>query len=194
MSETTPHGRSYVRGIIPDAVNREKDDFYPTPPRATYALLGVERFWGAIWEPACGDGAISKVLEGAGHKVYFTDLIDRGYGEGNRDFLLDYETRADHVITNPPFKLAEEFVLHALSCTEAKVAVLCRLAWLEGKGRYQTIFQPHPPARIWAFSSRVAMLRGGKAMAAGGGGMMAFCWIVWDKQRQVGPTSFGWLP
>jgi hypothetical protein len=126
---------SYVRGIIPDAENRQRDDFYPTPPRATKALLSVEKFEGDIWEPACGDGAISKILQEEGYTVLSTDLIDRGFGEGGVDFLLDYRTRATNIITNPPFKFAEEFVRHALSRSSGKVAILARLAWLEGKAR-----------------------------------------------------------
>jgi len=46
------------------------------------ALLSVETFEGSIWEPACGDGAISKVLLAAGFDVVSTDLIDRGFGTG----------------------------------------------------------------------------------------------------------------
>ena len=61
---------------------RVPHDFYPTPPEAIRALLSVETFEGSIWEPACGDGAISKVLLEAGHEVVSTDLIDRGYGAG----------------------------------------------------------------------------------------------------------------
>ena len=61
---------------------RVPHDFYPTPPEAVRALLSVETFEGSIWEPACGDGAISKVLLEAGHEVVSTDLIDRGYGAG----------------------------------------------------------------------------------------------------------------
>lgn len=61
---------------------RVPHDFYPTPPEAVRALLSVETFEGSIWEPACGDGAISKVLLDAGHEVVSSDLIDRGYGNG----------------------------------------------------------------------------------------------------------------
>jgi hypothetical protein len=59
----------------------EKGDWYPTPAWATQILMDVEPFVGAIWEPACGDGAMSKVMMAAGHTVYSTDLFDRGYGE-----------------------------------------------------------------------------------------------------------------
>src|SRR5215470_5861126 len=71
----------------PRIVARADHDFYPTPPEAVRALLSVEQFDGPIWEPACGDGAISRVLEEQGHQVTSTDLIDRGYGEADVDFL-----------------------------------------------------------------------------------------------------------
>lgn len=78
-------------------------EFYPTPPEATRALLSVESFEGDIWEPACGDGAISKVLEAAGYQVVSTDLIDRGFGAGGQDFLKSPEPLARNIITNPPY-------------------------------------------------------------------------------------------
>lgn len=183
---------SYVRGIIPDAVNRERDDFYPTPPEGTRALLSVEQFEGDIWEPACGDGAISRELEAAGYQVLSTDLIDRGYGQGGVDFLLDYQTRAANIVTNPPFKFAEQFVRHALSRAERKVCILARLAWLEGiqRGRF---FQSSPLARVWVFSARLHMQRARAATKEDAGGMIAFAWYVWDHAHD-GPPQLGWLP
>lgn len=182
---------AYVRGIIPDAINRERDDFYPTPPRATIALLDAVEFVGSVWEPACGDGAISKVLTARGFDVTSSDLIDRGYGISGRDFLLDYQTTADNIITNPPFKHAQEFVEHALRRSRRKVAMLCRLAWLEGKERGR-MFQRTPLSEVLVFSSRVPMLRGGDEMMRGGGGMIAFAWFVWDHEHTGKPT-LGWL-
>ena len=185
-------GAAWAKVIAPDVENREIDDFYPTPPRGTQALLSVEKFEGNIWEPACGDGAMSRELERAGYAVVSTDLIDRGYGVANRDFLLDFQTTADNVVTNPPFKLANEFVAHALGRSRRKVAMLCRLAWLEGKER-GAMFQRTPLARVWVFSSRLAMLRGGAKKMAGGGGMIAFAWYVFEHGHQ-GPPTLGWLP
>jgi hypothetical protein len=183
---------SYVRGIIPDAENRERDDFYPTPPRATKALLSVETFEGGIWEPACGDGAISRVLEDAGYEVLSTDLIERGYGQANIDFLLDWRTTTDNIITNPPFKHAQEFVEHALNRSRRKVAMICRLAWLEGQER-RKMFESTPLKAVWVFSGRIPMQRGrqhedGKDV----GGMIAFAWFVWDHAHKGKPT-LGWL-
>lgn len=184
-------GTAYCRSIIPDKENREVDDFYPTPPAATRALLAVEKFHGSIWEPACGNGAISSILIEDGYDVISTDLINRGFGTPNVDFLLEYQTVANNIITNPPFKLANEFIAHAIRQSDRKVAFLCRLAWMEGKER-RKMFQSTPLARVWVFSSRVAMLRGGMN-GGGGGGMIAFAWYVWDHAH-VGAPALGWLP
>lgn len=43
-----------------------------------------------VWECACGEGHISKVLESHGYDVVSTDLVYRGYGRLNPcDFLLE---------------------------------------------------------------------------------------------------------
>ena len=180
---------AYVRGTIPSK-DREKDDFYPTPPAGTRALLAVEKFSGPIWEPACGRGDISRVLEEAGHVVVSTDLIDRGYGEPKRDFLFESESLAPNIITNPPFKLSEEFVRKSLTLTTGKVAMLLRLAWLEGKQRRE-LFETTPLARVWVFSGRLNMQRG-EIHNGGSGGMMAFAWYVWEHGHE-GPASIGWV-
>src|SRR6185369_10862163 len=62
-------------------------DFFPTPRWATFALMDNEPFDGEIWDPACGDGAMARVLAERGNAVIATDLYDRGYGEPGHDFL-----------------------------------------------------------------------------------------------------------
>lgn len=54
------------------------------------------------------------VLEAAGHDVISTDLIQRDYGSGGIDFVRQTESRAKHIITNPPYGrgLGDAFVLH----------------------------------------------------------------------------------
>jgi len=182
--------QAYVRGIIPDAENRERDDFYPTPPEGTRALLSVERFDGPIWEPACGDGAISKVLIDAGYEVISSDLVDRGYGESRADFLMEYKPRAPNIVTNPPFKMAEPFVRKALDLTTGKVAMLCRLAWLEGRER-RKMFESTPLARVWVFAGRLSLQRA-RLAEKHEGGMIAFAWFVWDHSHK-GPPTLGWV-
>ena len=70
---------------------RQKDDFYPTPKEAIDALIKVENLPKDIWEPACGNGAISKPLISAGHNVISTDLNDYGYGKTGVDFLMEFK-------------------------------------------------------------------------------------------------------
>lgn len=168
---------------------REKDDFYPTPPEGTEALLSVEKFDGAIWEPACGDGAICKVLEANGYSVAATDLVARGYGQSGVDFLMEWETRAPNIVTNPPFKMGNEFVRHSLSMTTGKVAILLRLNFLEGIERGE-MFRSTPLARVHVFSKRLTMSAGGDRGSSGG--MIAFAWFVWEH-GYTGKPTLGWL-
>lgn len=185
----TPNARA--AGVATDPANREKDDFYPTPPYATEALLQREQFTGPIWEPACGDGAISRVLKAAGYHVQSTDLVDRGYGHPRIDFLMEYTTQAPNIITNPPFKMAADFAWKALELATGKVAFLCKLTWLESIERRE-LFQAHPPMKVLVFSERLSMQRGRQATDADASGMIAFAWYIWDKSYQ-GKPELGWI-
>ena len=51
------------------AENRETFDYYATDPKAVEMLLKLEQFAPVIWEPACGEGHISKVLQAHGYQV-----------------------------------------------------------------------------------------------------------------------------
>jgi hypothetical protein len=96
-----PAGRKNVRMEV-GGFRREKNDFYSTPPVLTLPMLRLERFEGAIWEPACGDGAMSRELSKVCDKVISTDLIYRSYGEGDVDFLKQDRLLAPNIVTNPP--------------------------------------------------------------------------------------------
>lgn len=179
-----------AQSIVGTSAGRPDNDFYPTPPEATRALLAVEDFSGSIWEPACGDGAICKVLEEEGHTdILATDLIYRGYGKGNEDFLIS-EHEANNIITNPPFKLAQQFVEHSLRQTDGKVAMLCKLVFLEGQKR-KTFFEQTPLARVHVFSKRVNFYREG-VKGKLGTSMMAFAWFVWEHGHE-GPPTINWI-
>jgi hypothetical protein len=126
---------------------RELNDFYATEPRAIELLLDMEAFGGDVWEPACGEGHLSKVLESRGYSVKSTDLIDRGYGAAGQDFLaIDNIFFDGNIITNPPYRYATEFVEKALSIIPdgKKVAFFLKVQFMEGKGR-KHIFINTPP-------------------------------------------------
>jgi len=166
-----------AQSLVGTSDGRAENDYYPTPPEATQALLRVEKFSRKIWEPACGDGSMSIVLENAGYEVMSTDLIDYGYGEAPHDFLTSDRT-CENIITNPPFILAEKFVELGLQRTTGKVALLCKLQFLEGAKR-KIMFESAPLKTVWVFSKRISMYRNGKKEKYGSS-MIAFAWFVFQ--------------
>jgi hypothetical protein len=166
-------------------------DFYPTPDWATYALVDNERFEGRIWEPACGDGSMVRVLRDTGHPVDASDLFDRGYGEIGVDFLKSTRV-VENIVTNPPYNSAEGFVEAGLRQATRKFCLLLRLAFLEGGNRQRTIFAEIPPSRVWVFSERITFYPAGAVVK--GSGTTAYAWFVWDKQGSNKNSELRWFP
>jgi len=164
-------------------------DFFPTPRWATFALIENERFFGDVWECACGDGAMSTVLQETSLPVYSSDLYERGYGDAGIDFL-DSPRLADNIITNPPYNCAEGFVASGVQHSRRKFAFLLRLAFLEGAKRARTIFTDCPPSRVWVFSERITFYPVG--VERKGTGTTAYAWFVWDKNAP-NATELKWL-
>jgi len=168
----------------------EGPDFFPTPTWATQVLLDSETFEGEIWEPACGNGAMSEVMLANGYRVVSTDLYDRGYGRAGVDFLKESAT-SDNIITNHPYNSAEGFIHSGREKFRNKFALLLRLAFLEGANRKRTLFDVFPPSRVWVFSERITFYTAGAEQK--GSGTTAYAWFVWDK-KSTGPTELKWLP
>src|SRR5262249_8719958 len=79
-----------VTGVAMHPYSERGVDLYETPTPAVHALLAAEPLPpGNVWEPACGPGAIVRVLREAGHRVVATDLVDYGCPDsaGGVDFL-----------------------------------------------------------------------------------------------------------
>ena len=165
--------------------DREKDDFYPTPDNATQSLLDRQKFDGNIWECACGNGAMSKVMIEQGYNVYSSDLIDRGYGEVGIDFLQSNK-KFDNIVTNPPFNLATEFTELALKLANKKVCMLNKLSYLEGIKRRELIFDKNKLEKVLVFSRRVPFKKESTQTKAAG--LMAFAWFVYDVNYNGKPT------
>lgn len=168
---------------------RDPHDFYPTDAALTYTLLEHEKFQESIWEPACGDGAMSKVLkQWSGLPVVSTDLVRRGYGRSGVDFLRTRRLRGLNVVTNPPFKMWQDFAQHALDLRAEKVALLGRLLLLEGWER-SLFFKRTHLTRVWVVG-RAKMLPPG-AVDKGHNGMIAFAWFVWQRASS-GSVTIDW--
>jgi hypothetical protein len=123
------------------ALSERRDDLYQTPVVAVAALLRHERLPHQLWDPCCGPGNIVNVLRAAGHDVVATDLVNYGVpitppGYYGVDFLMEREAPdgCEGIVMNPPFKLAEEFIEHALELCPLVIALL-RLAFMESERR-----------------------------------------------------------
>lgn len=169
---------------------RQKDDYYATEPRTIDELLNVEKFSGSIWEWACGEGHLSKVLESNGYNVVSTDLVDRGYGMGGVDFFMQDKLLAPNIITNPPYKYAQRAVEHSIELGADKIAMFLKLTFLEGKARNK-MFKKYPPKRVWVYSKRRNCAKNGE-FDKYPSSAVAFAWFVWEKGYQ-GPTTIGWI-
>ncbi len=143
-------------------------------------------------EPACGAGHMSKVLEGYFGHVISSDKFDYGYGL-RRDYLTDGwpSQPIDWVITNPPFRLGEEFVLKSLEIAHKGVAILVRTVFIESVGRYERIFRDRPPSKFAQFVERVPMVRGRLDKSASTA--TGYSWLVWEKTH-VGEPKLVWVP
>jgi hypothetical protein len=164
-------------------------DMYETPECAVEALLRAEQLPLHIWEPAAGRGAIARVLRDRGHTVITSDINDYGFPlDFQRDFLTETAAPAgvEAIVTNPPYKLAEQFVSHALNLAP-RVVMLLRLAFLESERRTE-ILETRGLARVHVFRRRLPMMHrdgwdGPKASSA-----VAFAWFVWHRAHGDGDT------
>ncbi|HTM94890.1 MAG TPA: hypothetical protein VL100_03600 [Croceibacterium sp.] len=174
-------------------------NLYETPAEAVHTLLALEEFAPIIWEPACGRGAISRILEAAGHQLIISDLVDYAtsdqFGEVQqvRDFL---ESQPDDVpavgaiITNPPYgALLNRFVAHALRVHRPrKMALLLNVNFYGGTENDDRNFalDEHPPARIHWFARRLPMMHRDGWDGPEAGSSMNTAWFVWERQEDGG--------
>ena len=167
---------------------REQHDFYATDPAAAEWLVKIEQLAPNIWEPACGQGHLSKVFEKHGFNVLSTDLFDRGFGIGGVDFLSTENEFDGDIITNPPFSLATKFVDHGLSLVPdgRKVIMFLKVQFLEGQKR-RAFFERTPLKTVWISSRRINCYRNGVETLTAGG-MMALAWFIWEKGYQGEPV------
>jgi predicted RNA methylase len=176
--------------------SKDSLDNFPTPPWATRALLthviGEENCsTQTCLEPACGQGHMAAPLNEYFSNVTASDVYNYGYGETS-DFLeIDGSDKYDWVITNPPFRLAEAFVLKALEVSKVGVAILARTVFIESIGRYERLFNVQRPSKFAQFAERVPMVKGRldpKASTATG-----YAWIIWEKQTSSFCQTV-WIP
>lgn len=198
MSQNRSHAVMAQRAEARDSL----DDF-PTPPWATRAfvehvLIGggwnrekIERM--TCREPACNRGYMARALIEYFASVDVSDVHDYGYAR-IADFLFPTPLkRVDWTITNPPFRLAEQFIQRALETSRVGVAMLVRSSFMEGTGRYRALFSRRPPAIFAPYVERVAMVKGRLDRHASTA--TSYSWLVWSNEpHHAGRTIVRWIP
>jgi hypothetical protein len=182
--------------IGPPKYARIDREAYFTPPWCTEALvraLGGSNgiFSRKIWEPACGDGNISKVLKAAGYDVYSTDIVEHKekYADKIIDFLEESWYDIDYdIITNPPYNVSLRFLKNALKITEKNkrvVAFLLRNEW-DCAATRTWLFQDNP-----AFSHKIVLTKRPRWIADTKiSPRHNYSWFVWNwgKDPAANPT------
>lgn len=172
---------------------REKNDYYATDPIAARLLLELEPNLNIVMEPACGEGHLSKELLKECKEVFSIDIIDRGYG--TQKSFFDIPAWRGDIVTNPPFKLAQEFIEHSIKITQkgARICMFLKVQFLEGIKR-SGMFKKFPPKRVWVSSKRIQTAKNGEfeRMKKGGGSAIAYAWFVWENGYQ-GETTLKWF-
>lgn len=173
---------------VEGGLEREADDFYPTPPEPIRALLHAEidrlRDFPAIWDASAGDGALVREMESVGLKVIASDLIDRGWpGAELRDFYDFDVAPAKATVQNPPFGECgwgngkARWLKHALDTLDLDyMALLMNWGW-PGAGGLAPFYAAHPPARVYLMRWKIDF-------TGQGAPPMLNAWFVWDKQHQ----------
>lgn len=169
-----------------DHLDREKDDFYPTPPDPTRAFLHAEidrlREFDGIWEPAAGDGAMVREMHALGLVTYASDIIDRG---GDADQIRNFYKFAlpafPAIVTNPPFQECgwgngkARWLKHALDTLDVDyMALLLNWTW-PGAGGLGPFWADHPCARVYLMRWKIDFTGQGAPPMLNG-------WFVWDKK------------
>lgn len=187
-------------------------DFFPTQPFATRALLDhVIKPMGwydprdTIWEPACGEGHMFRVLREYYEHVHASDVFDYGFGYHIFDFLtleagqLGIEPPVgpvDWIITNPPFGPASNprlvrFATVALQHARKGIAMFGRIQMLEGEKRFTRIWRPWRAHAIYAQHVQRVPLAKGRILPPGETSATAYGWMLIYKAAPLPPTLPG---
>ena len=171
-------------------LTREVNDYYATDPKAVKLLLEKEKFSINLLEPSCGEGHISKVLSEHGYNVTSSDLISRGFG--NTQDFFDYKYFNGDIITNPPYKLALDFVKHSLEIIPDgnKVAMFLKIQFLESKSR-RIFFDEFPPKKIYVASGRLNCAKNGE-FEKNPSSAACYAWFIWEK-GYTGKPEIDWI-
>ncbi len=162
---------------------RNESDYYQTPYSITHQLFENHNefdFNKTVLESACGDGAITKVLNQYFEGVNSYD-VEKNFLCENRDF--------DYVITNPPYSLANDFILKCKKICQDQFALLLPLNYLHGQYRYENIYLDNEfkLKYVYVFTRYPMLSNEIREDGKYNTGMQVYAWYVWNKQYKDEP-------
>lgn len=181
-----------------DNSDRVAGDYYTTDPAAVEQFLRTYKlpnYGNTIWECACGCGNISEVLRKQGYNVYSTDLYDRGYGYSGIDFLQTaaLPPRCNTIITNPPYSLADEFILHAMDILplHGRYIALMNISYLAGQKRHDIIYSNGYLRAVYVYSHRINCYRNN--IPTGHSSPVNYAWFEFVNSRSACEPRIFWI-
>lgn len=174
-------------------VKRDPLDRYDTPERDVRRFLTefiadvpeieqMQEDVHAIWEPAAGSGSMLAPLRQAFPQadLIASDIEPRNEGISQRDFLETFDITADLIITNPPFRLAEHFLRHAMEVVndDGWVVLFLRAGFLESRRR-ANLFEQFPPLMAYFLRTRPRFT--GPNSDGTTTDTALYAWLIWRK-------------
>lgn len=187
-------------GVNPET-EREVNDFYATDPYAIYKMKDMFIECGLdnnVWECACGNGNLCEPLKKLGYNVVATDLVKRNYDCEQLDFLKCNKTWNGDILTNPPFKLAKEFVKKSMTLLSEghKAWMFLKVQFLETPSRAE-LFKSQGLKYVIVNSERICCAKNDefdnyfkkdKSTGVYKGGTQLYCWFVFEKDYKDDPV------
>lgn len=175
--------------------DREENDWYVEEPWNVDRLFDAVSFTGKVHDPCCGMGTIVAAARRAGYIATGSDIVDRGYNFPARDFFTSGNTH-DNIVTNPPYKIAQKVIAHALEHARHRVAALVQLKFLAGQRRHP-LFTDARTEKVIIFSRRPNMPPGLMLEEHGeeirGGGSIDYAWVIWKTSKAVRGATIEWV-
>lgn len=168
-------------------------DLYNTPKEALDKLMDFADLnkYSRILEPCAGKGVISEYLKGFGYSIETNEAFDHGYQTNYKEDFLKFneDFQYDFIVSNPPYKIAKEFVLKGFKVAKEQYQLL-RVSFLEGKSRYEDLFSLGHLKGIYLFTSRISCSEGVDELPTANA--VCYAWLHFDREYKGNPQLY-WI-
>jgi hypothetical protein len=168
---------------------RKPQDAYQTPDWVLQCVFDHVPWARRVWEPACGEGNLVRVLADNGFNVYATDIKD---GE---DFFSFRDNRdCEGIVTNPPYEDSAVFIQHAIDLMQPVngfVMMLLPIDYACAKTRRQLFADSNVFAKKIELTKRIVWFEREDEKKAAPSENHA--WFLWNWRRAERPGIF-WAP